>query len=289
MNRRCYLLAVAAFILFQSASHPEVLAAQAAQQPALSPMSTDNVNAAVTAARAATKEKRYADAEALMLKVTAADRAFVLPWVELGLAQLGLKKYPEAENSFKVALGIDEASLNMAHSSDFYQSPDSKGVAPTATHASRNTQGGVVSNATARTPDVLGVCWASLGEIYALTGKIAESQAAFDTAVKDNPTDAALYRRNQTIFYFQAGNSDAQLDAANKAIALDTSRASNYYFKAQALVGKATMDPKTQKMILPAGCAEAYQKYLALDPNGQFSADAKGVLAAAGLPTTGKK
>jgi len=32
-------------------------------------------------------------------------------------------------------------------------------------------------------------------------------------------------------------------------------------------------------MILPPGCAEAYQKYLQLDPKGQFSADAKGVLA----------
>ena len=59
---------------------------------------------------------------------------------------------------------------------------------------------------------------------------------------------------------------------------------------AQALVGKATIDSKTQKMILPPGCAEAYQKYLELDPNGSYSADAKGVLTAAGLPLkAGKK
>ena len=66
-----------------------------------------DVNAAVVAARAATKEKRYADAEALMLSVTSAKPELVIPWVELGLAQLGLKKYPESEDCFKRALGID--------------------------------------------------------------------------------------------------------------------------------------------------------------------------------------
>jgi hypothetical protein len=63
-----------------------------------------------------------------------------------------------------------------------------------------------------------------------------------------------------------------------------------YYFKGQALVSKATIDPSTQKMILPPGCAESYQKYLELEPNGQFSADAKGVLTGAGVAIkAGKK
>ena len=78
-------------------------------------------------------------------------------------------------------------------------------------------------------------------------------------------------------------SSDAQLAAAEQAIALEPARAANYYFKAQALVGKATVDSKTGKMILPSGCAEAYQKYLQPEPKGPFSADARGVLAAAGL------
>ena len=34
-------------------------------------------------------------------------------------------------------------------------------------------------------------------------------------------------------------------------------------------------------MILPAGCAEAYQKYLDLAPNGTFAGDVKGILAEA--------
>jgi hypothetical protein len=74
------------------------------------------------------------------------------------------------------------------------------------------------------------------------------------------------------------------LAAAEKAIAADPSRAMLYYFKGQALVSKATVDSQTQKMILAPGCAEAYQKYLELEPNGQFANEARGVLTGAGLP-----
>ncbi|WP_348260667.1 tetratricopeptide repeat protein [Telmatobacter sp. DSM 110680] len=249
------------------------------------------LNATIVAARKATAERRFADSEAMMAKVTADNPKLILPWVELGLAQLGLKKYPEAENSFKMALGVDPASNERAHSQDFYQSSDKRdAVAPTATRNTRNTVGGEVNNAQSRTPDIKGVSWASLGEIYVHEGKLKDALEAFDNAAASFPVQAAQYRRNETISFFQVGNSDAQLAAAEKAIALDPSRAAMYYFKGQALVSKATVDPKTQQMVLPPGCADAYQKYLELDPNGPYSADAKGVLAGAGIPVkAGKK
>jgi tetratricopeptide (TPR) repeat protein len=242
-----------------------------------------DVNAAVVAARAATKEKRYADAEALMLSVTSAKPELVIPWVELGLAQLGLKKYPQSEDSFKRALGIDPASLETAHSEDYYQLSAKPGtIAPQATRTSRNTVGHEVTTGEKRPPDVLGTSYASLGEIYIREGKITQGQASFDKAVQSNPSEAALYFGNEAVFFFQIGNTDAQLAAAEKAIAADPQRAMPYYLKAQALASKATIDPQTQQMVLPPGCSEAYQKYLRLEPNGQFSADAKGVLLAAG-------
>lgn len=251
----------------------------------------ENLNAEIIAARKATAEKRFADSETMMAKVTADNPALILPWVELGLAQLGMKKYPEAENSFKMALGIDSASVQRAHSEDFYQTTEKPGaVAPTATRNSRNAVGGAVNNAQSRTPDIKGVSWASLGEIYAHEGKIKDAEGAFDNAVAAFPLQAAQYRRNETITFFQVGNSDAQFAAAEKAIPLDPTRAALYYFKGQALVSKATIDPATQKMVLPPGCAEAYQKYLELEPNGPYSADAKGVLTGAGVPLkAGKK
>lgn len=247
---------------------------------------SESINAQLTEARQDTAGKRYAESEALMLRITHDHPNLILPWVELGLAQMGLRKYPDAETSFKMALGIDPTSLRQQHSQDFYQPVDAPGaVAPAATRASRNTAGGGVStNAEARTPEIRGTAYASLGEAYAHQGKIADAQAAFNTAVNAAPAHAAQYRRNETISFFQAGNPDAQLEAANQAIALDPSVPDLYYFKAQSMVAKATVDPATQKMVLPAGCAEAYQRYLELAPGGPYSADARGVLAAAGIP-----
>jgi len=250
---------------------------------------SENVNAVLTEARKATAEKRYSDSEKLVLPLTQENPAMILPWVELGTAELGLKKYADAENSFKMALGIDPQSMQRAQKDKFYMQPDAPGVvAASATRASRNTVGGTVTTGDTRTPEIQGVGWASLGEVYAHEGKIAEAQSAFDTAVKALPTQSATYRHNEAVVFFAAGQPDAQFAAAEQAIALDPARAANYYFKGQALVGKATSDPKTGKIILPPGCAEAYQKYLQLEPNGPFSADAKGVLSAAGIQP-GKK
>lgn len=244
-----------------------------------------NVNADLIAARAATKDHRYADAEALMVKDTQENPDLVLPWIELALAQNGLEQYDKAEKSFKIALGIDPATVAKEHDDDFYERADAQGVvAPTATRQTRNTNfEGTVITGNQRTPDVLGTAYAGLGEIYIHDRKFDEGKQAFDTAVKDNPTEAALYRRNETIFFFKAGDADDQLAAADAAIQIDPTRAMLYYFKGQALVSKASVDPKTQKIVLPPGCAEAYQKYLQLEPNGPYSADAKGVLTAAGV------
>jgi tetratricopeptide (TPR) repeat protein len=237
-------------------------------------------NADLLAARAATKEKRYADAESLMLKVTAARPELILPWVELGLAQIGLQKYTEAEASFKTALAIDPKSPKSVHQNGFLSQDN-----PQTTHAtSHATASSAIASEQSRPPEVTGIILSSLGEIYIRTNRPQEAEAAFDDAAKANAAQAASYLREETIYFFQTGNTDAQLRAAEKAIAADASGAAPYYFKAQALVSKATMDNATGKMTLPPGCAEAYQKYLQLDPNGQFSADAKGILTAAGLP-----
>jgi hypothetical protein len=51
-----------------------------------------------------------------------------------------------------------------------------------------------------------------------------------------------------------------------------------YYLKGQGLIVKATVDA-AGKYVLPPGCAEAYQKYLELAPNGPYAGEVKGILA----------
>jgi len=242
------------------------------------------VNADVIAARAANREKRYADAEAVILKDTVSKPDLILPWVELGLAQLGLKKYTDAETSFKTALAINPNAPKSQQDIGF-QGQDN----PSSTHIGRTvTAASAVASEQTRPPDVIGILLSSLGEVYVRTNRPAEAQAAFDAAAQANPAQAAFYLRNETIFFFQVGNLEAQLAAAKKAIAADPHVAVPYYFEGQALVSKATMDPATQKMVLPPGCADAYQKYLQLDPNGPYSADAKAILTSAGQQIAAK-
>ena len=210
-----------------------------------------NLNADLTKARADNESKNYADADALMTRDTLARPDEALLWVELGKAQYGEKKLDDAITSLKKAITLD-AALKKPR------------------------------------PDVEASAYDTLGEILAVQGKIPDSQAAYESAVKLDPKNAAMYYGNETIMMDRAGNIDATVAAADKAIAADPTKPIPYYLKGKALINRATVDPKTQKIVAPPGCAEAYQKYLELAPNGQFAADAKAVLAEMGTTVESK-
>jgi len=126
-----------------------------------------------------------------------------------------------------------------------------------------------------RTPDIDGIIYSSLGESYIHTQRIPEAAAAINRASKANPSKAGFYLRNETILFFGIGDAENQLKSAESAIDADPASAAPYYFQGMALASKATVDPTTKKPILPPGCVEAYSKYPELDPNGQFSAEAR--------------
>jgi tetratricopeptide (TPR) repeat protein len=191
------------------------------------------------------KTQKFTDAENLMKQDTAAKPDASILWARLGQAQLGLKEYDDAIASFKKALDLETASKKP-------------------------------------TPEVQGLSQSGLGEAYARAGKVQEANDAYDAAAKANPASANLYLKNQAVIFFQMGNATAQVAAAEKAIAVDPNNALLYYLKGQGLVGNATIDPKTNKIVLPPGCAEAYQKYLDLAPTGPYATDAKGILDQAG-------
>ncbi len=177
-----------------------------------------------------------------MQKDVAAKPDEPLLWVELGEAQLGMKQYGDAETSLQKGIQLETAS----------KKPN---------------------------PEVQAAAGNALGEAYGSDNKIPDSQAAYEAAAKANPTGAAMYYTNEAIVMDRENQLDGTVAAADKAIAADPTKPIPYYLKGKALINKATIDPKTQKIIAPEGCAEAYQKYLDLAPTGPFAADAKSVLA----------
>jgi tetratricopeptide (TPR) repeat protein len=115
-------------------------------------------------------------------------------------------------------------------------------------------------------PSDQAVAYNSIGNVLAKAGKIDDAQAAYENAVKLDPTKAGMFYSNAAAVLFNNNQMKAALAAAEKAIAADPSRPDPYFIKGQALIGDATVDPKTQKPVAPPGCIEAYQKYIELAP-----------------------
>jgi tetratricopeptide (TPR) repeat protein len=130
-------------------------------------------------------------------------------------------------------------------------------------------QKGVDLNAASKKPQPAdqAVAYNAIGNIMGKLGKVPEAAAAYDNAVKQDPTKAGMYYGNEAIVLYKANQGDGAIAAADKAIAVDATRPDPYYIKAQSLVGKATVDPKTQLIVLPPGCLEAYQDFLSLAPS----------------------
>ena len=204
-----------------------------------------NLNKDLNQARKDNAAKNYTAAETVMKRDVAVKPDAYLLWVELGNAQLGLKKYDDAITSLNKAITIDQQNKK-----------------PNVT--------------------VQAVAGNALGQAYAAAGKYQESDAAYDAAAKADPKNAVMYYTNEAIMMDRAGQTDMTVKAADKAIAANPKGSLPYYLKGKALISKATIDPKTNKITAPPGCVEAYQMYLKLDPKGTFSNDAKAVLQSLG-------
>jgi tetratricopeptide (TPR) repeat protein len=116
-------------------------------------------------------------------------------------------------------------------------------------------------------------------------GKSDEAVNAYQQAATLDPPHAGQYYFNLgAVLTNSNATNDAKIrkqavDAFDKAIAADPSRADAYFWKAQNLVGLATTDP-SGKILAPDGTTEAYQKYLELQPTGPHADESKQMLAA---------
>jgi tetratricopeptide (TPR) repeat protein len=129
--------------------------------------------------------------------------------------------------------------------------------------------------------NTLSAYYNNLAEAYAKSGKFDDAIKNYDLAAKAQPSAAGTYYFNAGAQLTNAGRVDEAIAQFDKCIAADPTKADAYYQKGVNMLGKMTVD-KDGKTTAAPGTAEAFQKYLELDPNGKYAASAKDLLASIG-------
>jgi tetratricopeptide (TPR) repeat protein len=128
----------------------------------------------------------------------------------------------------------------------------------------------------------LAIFYNNMADAQNKSGKVDDAVKSYTQAIQLNPEGASGYYYNIGAVLTNAGKIDDAIAAFDKCIAADPTRADAYYQKGVNLIGKATL--QGDKMVAPAGTAEAFNKYLELAPTGQYADVAKQMLASIGAP-----
>jgi hypothetical protein len=225
-----------------------------------------NLNALLKEARDDTKAGNFAGAIKAMTDATTAKPDEAILWDTLGDAQLA-----EASAADKAARASHTTELTL---------PD-KYAAAVASYQKALSLNAALAKPN---PELAAAADNQLGQAYGKLGKTKESSDAYEAAAATDKAKAGMYYFNEAATLLNANDDDDAAAAADKAIAADPTKADAYYIKGQALIVKATVDPKTSKITVPPGCVEAYQKYLELVPTGPRSDEVKGILTGIGEP-----
>jgi len=220
------------------------------------------LNNKIVAANASMKAGDFESAIATLTEATQMDATRDVIWAQLADAYRGSapKQTDRAEKSKRL-----EEAVN-----DYQKAIDIKQKAMETKKDAEDTK-------------KLAAYYNNLGDADAKSGKIDDSVKAYNQAAQLNPEGAAAYYFNIGAVLTNAGKADEAIAAFDKCIAADPNKADAYYQKGVNLIAKETLD-KDNKAIAPPGTAEAFQKYLALAPNGPYADVAKQMLASIGAP-----
>jgi Tfp pilus assembly protein PilF len=108
--------------------------------------------------------------------------------------------------------------------------------------------------------------------------KFAEAQAELGKAAQLDPPSAGKYYYNLGAVLVNTGQLEPAGEAFKKAIEADPNYAAAQYQYGIYLISKATTTAEG-KIVPPPGTREAFEKYLAIEPNGPFAESAKGMIA----------
>ena len=121
-----------------------------------------------------------------------------------------------------------------------------------------------------------------LADAYAKSGQTDKAVQEYNAAAQAEPANAATYYFNEGAVFTNTGKVDDAITAFDKVIAADPKKADAYYWKGVNLLARPPL--KDDKFVAPPGTAEAFKKYLELDPDGQYADAAKQMLASIGAP-----
>jgi tetratricopeptide (TPR) repeat protein len=218
-----------------------------------------SLNEKLSAANTAMQASDFDTAISTLTEATQIDATRDVIWARLADAYRGsaLKQTDRAEKTKR----LDEAVADYQKALDIKQK----------------------SMETKKTPEdtkQLAAYYNNLGEAAGKAGKIDDAVKAYNQAAQVNPEGAAGYYYNIGAVLTNAGKVDDAIAAFDKCIAADPNRADAYYQKGVNMIGKATL--QGDKMVAPQGTAEAFQKYLELQPAGPYADVAKQMLASIG-------
>ena len=223
----------------------------------------------------AAQEKARKENEAAIAKNKALNDAF-----NAGKEALAAKNYDAAVEAFQKGTETDPSQhVIWANLADAYT-----GLASTKTgadqQAAQDKAVGAFQKAIELKPDD-----PAYHNNYALAlaraKKVDEAQAELNKAAQLDPSNAGRYYYNLGALLVNSGQISASETAFQKAIEANPNYADAQFQYATALSAKLTTGPDG-KIVAPPGMKEALEKYLALEPTGQFADAAKGMLQTIG-------
>jgi tetratricopeptide (TPR) repeat protein len=226
------------------------------------------LNEKLAAAKTASDAGDFDTAIAQLTEATQVDPTRDLLWAKLG--DYELSSAAKQTDSAEKAKRYNAAVTDYEKAVDLKQKAVDAAPAPKPPDASK----------------VLASFYNNLGKAQAQLGKTDEAVKAYNQAAQLDPAGAGMYYFNLGAILTNANttnNADMRKAAAqafDKAIAADPTRADAYYWKGTNLIGAATL--QGDKMVAPEGTAEAFQKYLELQPTGPHAEEAKAMLQGLG-------
>ena len=198
-------------------------------------------NALVSQVQSAQTAKDWPKAETLLIQLTAMDPGNWQYQQALADVRLAQGKYAEAAQSYATALAVA-----------------AKAEVTPAIH------------------QAMAAMYINQGNAYVKLKKDDEAVKAY-TQAADTPAATATAWSNVCVEAYNASKQKEAMEACNKALAADPTKANAWFIKGSILMGDSDEDAKGNP-IPPPGTVEAFKKYLALEPKGPHAADAQQML-----------